>query len=277
MTAYCCLRDTESSGYPSRSHIANTLLQVQEFNGTCKKWIDKLTNENSQVNFWESVKVKMSNIVHPQHFFQYGRPLWGALLPPSSETEGFKPEPSYIQLCLNISEDPLKKGIVEAGYRGELTARLLLLKAWDDCIQNLQHSTVVGNMYSPNVGIEKLPHMPFLSLYLQLGATKDSVDILTASVKETQQFTKCKDQIKNFEIIAYRKHFKISFALFGLSSKIYSCLKQHKSGFATSSPSKDLTSSFEQLLTAWVDPTVDDKPEKVKIIKRMEPLVYKME
>ncbi|CAG8854498.1 42178_t:CDS:1, partial [Gigaspora margarita] len=31
--------------------------------------------------------------------------------------------------------EALKKGVVEAGYRGELTARLLLLNAWDCCIK----------------------------------------------------------------------------------------------------------------------------------------------
>ncbi|CAG8855418.1 18557_t:CDS:1, partial [Gigaspora margarita] len=36
----------------------------------------------------------------PQHFFQYGRPLWGALLSPSDEVEGFKPE-RVIELAID--------------------------------------------------------------------------------------------------------------------------------------------------------------------------------
>ncbi|CAG8834999.1 27161_t:CDS:2, partial [Racocetra persica] len=185
----------------------------------------------------------------PQNFFQYGRPLWGALLCPSSETKGFKPEriielamdkliggksyifwksevqnkfnimetlaifgprlcidivpqsryashlvASYMHLCLDISEDreciitsmpsepvlaeasarimndpdvcftelinqlssALKKGVVEAGYRGELTARLLLLRAWDDCNKKKHpRGTDVGNDYSRFVTINE--------------------------------------------------------------------------------------------------------------------------
>jgi len=36
----------------------------------------------------------------PQHFFQYGRPLWGALLSPSSDAEGFNPE-CIIELAMD--------------------------------------------------------------------------------------------------------------------------------------------------------------------------------
>ena len=462
----------------------------------------------------------------PHHFFQYGRPLWGALLSPSG-TEGFKPEriielamdkliggksfilwkkeaqnritimetlaifgprlcidivpqsryashliASYMHLCLDISEDreciitsmpsepvlaeaaarimndsnvnltelinqlssALKKGVVEAGYRGELAARLLLLKAWDDCNKKKHpNGTDVGNDYShfvtmneflkslltdnvyrrienhleeqvkftgtkfgeayikfthfinitytPDrkslcdalirgtafsckrnqrgvdiiipiyigtlheklskdhisyvliqvknwstdnkgddyplsataslspayIGIEELPHMPFLSLYLQLGATKEFIDVPTEFFEspQTRQIALCKRKIEevlkdyqtnddetrenfikkiriddnndvsNAEITAFREHFQMPLALFGLSSNIYSCLKQFTSNPTTSS--LDLTSSFKQLLTAWVDPILGECPEKMKIIKRMEPLVYKME
>jgi len=73
MTVYCCLRESKSSGYPSRSHIANILLhefenerdaivtylayvcaccqRLEEFNGSCKEWFDEHTNKKLQVDF----------------------------------------------------------------------------------------------------------------------------------------------------------------------------------------------------------------------------------
>ncbi|CAG8805753.1 15781_t:CDS:2, partial [Gigaspora margarita] len=185
-----------------------------------------LDTVDMNVNFKKVMTLKESE--DPQHFFQYGRPLWGALLSPPNETKGMKPEhivelamdkliggenfsiwrkkiqnkigiletlailgprlcieivpqsrvasslvANNLRLCINILEDreyvvtsmptepllaeasarimndpyispielinqlssALKKGIVEAGYRGELTARLLLLNAWDRCIK----------------------------------------------------------------------------------------------------------------------------------------------
>ncbi|CAJ0914775.1 8084_t:CDS:2 [Entrophospora sp. SA101] len=383
----------------------------------------------------------------------YGRPLWDALLTPSS-TEGFKPEciielamdkliggksfilwkkeaqnritimetlaifgphlcidivpqsryashliASYMHLCLDISEDreciitsmptepvlaeaasqimndsnvnltklinqlssALKKGVIEAGYHGELAARLLLLKAWDDYdvyrrIENhleeqvkftgtkfgeayIKFTHFINITYTPDrkslsalheklskdhisyvliqvknwstdnnkgddyplsataspppayIGIEELPHMPFLSLYLQLGATKEFIDVPTEFFKSPQtcQIALCKHKIeevlkdyqtdddKTSEILlrTFHEHFQKPLALFGLSSNIYSCLKQFTSNPTTSS--LDLTNSFKQLLTAWVDPTLGECPEKMKIVKHMEPWVYKME
>ncbi|CAG8813383.1 21476_t:CDS:2, partial [Cetraspora pellucida] len=42
------------------------------------------------VNFKETMTLKESEDL--QHFFQYGRPLWGSLLMPSSDTKGMEPE-----------------------------------------------------------------------------------------------------------------------------------------------------------------------------------------
>ncbi|TLY02294.1 MAG: hypothetical protein E6K87_08200 [Thaumarchaeota archaeon] len=85
--------------------------------------------------------------------------------------------------------------------------------------------------------------------------------------------------ISDAEITAFREHFQTPLALFGLSPNIYSCLEQLTPIPATSPSTiaSDLTSNFKQLLTAWVDPTLGEHPEETKIIKRMEPLVYKME
>ncbi|CAG8585071.1 8580_t:CDS:2, partial [Ambispora leptoticha] len=73
---------------------------------------------------------------------------------------------SYMHLCLDISEDheyiitlissesvlteaTLKKDIVEAGYHKELTARLLLLKAWNDYSKKKYlYGTDIDNNYS---------------------------------------------------------------------------------------------------------------------------------
>ncbi|CAG8464573.1 26462_t:CDS:2 [Dentiscutata erythropus] len=552
MSVYCCLRDFKSSGYPSRSYIANTLLRefenerdaivtylayictcfqkLQEFNGSRRDWIDEHTNKNSQVDFWKDVEYRITDItrelmknptdsemaeginkylygektikqkgsvkclfafdeartmvnkkveketlfyyirralklIHkksrgrgvslfelfylldtvdintdfkqvpilkdsedPQHFFQYGRSLWGALLSPSSETKEFKPEriielamdkliggksfilwkkesqnkisimeslailgshlyidivpqsrytshliASYMHLCLDISEDhvcftelinqlssALKKGVVETGYCGELTARLLLLKAWDDCNKKKHPSgTDLGNDYShfmtineflrsllaDNIyekiknrleestlceqfnedrisyiliqdknwsthnkgdnyllyataflspaytGIEELPHMPFLSLYLQLGATTEFIDIPKEFVemRQTRQVISCKRKIKEVlkdyktdnnetrkeffkkiridyekevsgaEITAFREHFQISLGLFGLSLNVYNCLEQFTPVSTTSSSasSNNLTNSLKHLLSAWVNPAIE--------------------
>ncbi|CAJ0767207.1 6185_t:CDS:2, partial [Entrophospora sp. SA101] len=149
------------------------------------------------------------------------------------------------------------------------------------------------------ISIEELPHMPFLSLYLQLGATKEFIDVPTEFFESPQtcQIGLCKQKIEevlkdyqtdddearenfikkiriddnndvsNAEITAFCEHFQMPLALFGLSSNIYSCLKQFTSNPTTSS--LDLTSSFKQLLTAWVDPTLGECPKKMKIIKHM--------
>ncbi|CAG8831877.1 11791_t:CDS:1, partial [Gigaspora margarita] len=336
---------------------------------------------------------------------------------------------------INQLSSALKKGVVEAGYRGELTARLLLLKAWDNCIQKKHPgSRDIGNDYShfmtineflkslladnvykkiednlktqvkftgttfgeayikfthfinvtytPNrknlgkalmrgvafsckrnqrgvdiiipiymgilherlnedrisyiliqvknwatdnkgddyplsataklspayIDIEKLPYMPFLSLYLQLGAIAEFADVPTEFI-QTRQVTLCKRKIEevledyqagdietrgefvkkiridddkdisNAEITAFREHFQTPLALFGLSPNVYSCLEQPTPVSATSplTITNDLASSFKQLLTAWVDPTLGEHPEEMKIIERMEPLVYNME
>ncbi|CAG8831448.1 30742_t:CDS:1, partial [Racocetra persica] len=196
------------------------------------------------VNFKEATTLKESE--DPQHFFQYGRPLWGALLMPSSDTKGMEPEriielamdkliggqffsvwrknqikmldtlailgprlcveiapqseyaPDLIannmRLCIKVLEDrkyivtamptepvlaeasarimndphisltelinklseALKKGVVEAGYRGELTARLLLLNAWDCCIKKkILDDTNISKNYFRFVTLEE--------------------------------------------------------------------------------------------------------------------------
>ena len=86
MTVYCCLRESKSSGYPSRSHIANILLRefenerdalvtylayicaccrkLEEFNGSCQEWFDKHTNRKSQVDFWKEVEYRMTDVMH---------------------------------------------------------------------------------------------------------------------------------------------------------------------------------------------------------------------
>ena len=126
---------------------------------------------------------------------------------------------SYLHICLNISEDreciitsmptepvlaeaaarmmndpnvslaelinqlssALKKGVVEAGYRGELTARLLLLRAWDDCIKKKHpHGADVGNDYSRFVTMDE-----FLKSLLAESVYRKIEDRLKEQVKFT--------------------------------------------------------------------------------------------
>ncbi|CAG8498236.1 4132_t:CDS:1 [Funneliformis caledonium] len=85
MTVYCYLRDYKSSGYLFRLHIADILLckfeneqkaivtylayictcfqKLQEFNGSCKEWIDEHTNNNSQEDFWKDIEYRIAKII----------------------------------------------------------------------------------------------------------------------------------------------------------------------------------------------------------------------
>ncbi|CAG8713318.1 10939_t:CDS:1, partial [Racocetra persica] len=159
--------------------------------------------------------------------------------------------------------------------------------------------------------IEDLSHMPFLSLYLQLGAKSESSDVPKLESTKTRNMASCKRKIaevledyktdaketrKEFikkirvenkedssassaEIKEFREHFQISLGLFGLSPNIYNCLGQFTPVSATSSTVmvNDLTNSLKHLLSAWVDPAMGGNQEKMEIIKRMDPMVYKME
>ncbi|CAG8462437.1 27206_t:CDS:2 [Dentiscutata erythropus] len=65
ITVYCCLRDSNSSGYLSGSHIAKTLLdefKSCEIKESCKKWIDEYTNNNSQEDFWKDIEQRINVI-----------------------------------------------------------------------------------------------------------------------------------------------------------------------------------------------------------------------
>ncbi|CAG8469482.1 8349_t:CDS:2 [Diversispora eburnea] len=149
---------------------------------------------------------------------------------------------------INQFSSALKKGIVEVGHREELTTRLLLLITWMIAFKRIIH-------------VAEMLAMSFVTGTYQVTECKNQIE---NGLKDNQvDYNETRDKfikkirindnadVSDTEIIAFREHFQIPFALFGLSSKIYNCLKHNKS--------------------------VDEKPEKVKIIKRMEPLVYKME
>ena len=136
-----------------------------------------------------------------------------------------------------------------------------------------------------------------MTIYLQLGAPTEFVDVQLAKVgaHQTRQINLCKGKIKEMlkdyqidddktrgefikkiridsskdvsgaEITAFREHFQVPLALFGLSSNIYGCLKQFMP-VPCNLAFKDLTSNLKQLLTAWVDPTMGEHPERIKII-----------
>ncbi|CAG8766235.1 1811_t:CDS:1, partial [Ambispora leptoticha] len=186
---------------------------------------------------------------------------------------------------------------------------LIQVKNWTTNNKGDDYPLSATAKLSPSyIDIEELPHMPFLSLYLQLGATGEFVDVPTEFI-QTRQVKLCKRKIEgvledyqasdtetrsefvkkiridgdkdisNAEVTAFREHFQTPLALFGLSPNIYSCLEHSTPVSATSPPTiaNDLANNFKQLLTAWVDPTLGEHPEEMTIIKRMEPLVYNME
>ncbi|CAG8722705.1 17756_t:CDS:2, partial [Racocetra fulgida] len=99
-------------------------------------------------------------------------------------------------------------------------------------------------------------------------------------IKKIRLENKEDSRASDAEINAFREHFQISLGLFGLSSNIYKCLGQNKSDSTPSSTVmvNDLTNNLKHLLSAWVDPTMGGgDQEKMMIIKRMDPMVYKME
>ncbi|RIB07563.1 hypothetical protein C2G38_2214076 [Gigaspora rosea] len=150
--------------------------------------------------------------------------------------------------------------------------------------------------------IEKLPHMPFLSLYMQLGSSKEFFEdpseiIETKSAgsrkrkleEALQNYSinyndtrdgflkriKNEDNVSDADIKTFRKYFQVPLAIFGLSSEVYSCLKQATT--STSVNDRDLERSFKQLSTAWVDPTLGGNSKEVEVVKHMIPMEYKME
>ncbi|CAG8689517.1 15339_t:CDS:2, partial [Racocetra fulgida] len=145
------------------------------------------------------------------------------------------------------------------------------------------------------VGIEELPYMPFLSLYLQLGAKSESADV-PSKFTTTRNMGSCKRKIeevlevyetdaketgKEFikkirlennrdsdasdsEIKEFREHFQTSLGLFGLSSNIYNCLEQSTSD-SSSNKVNDITNSLKHLLS--VDPVMGENQETMEIVK----------
>ncbi|CAG8766589.1 4721_t:CDS:1, partial [Racocetra fulgida] len=192
---------------------------------------------------------------------------------------------------------------------------LIQVKNWAKNIKGGDYPLSATVSLSPaSVGIEQLPHMPFLSLYMQLGSSKGFSEDPSGTV-ETKGAVKRKhkidevlqdyntdcddtrdrflkrirtklsedtsdvkkepnkdvlDDASDAEIVTFQRYFQIPLAVFGLSSEVYGCLEQATTH--TSVIGGDLKSSFKQLLTAWVDPTLGGNSEEVEIVKRMEPM-----
>ena len=69
------------------------------------------------------------------------------------------------KVLLEVLVSSLKNGIVEAGYRGELSARILLLLAWDNCcLENLPKNSQVATC----VFLLAVPLVQFLETLLHL-------------------------------------------------------------------------------------------------------------
>ena len=109
------------------------------------------------------------------------------------------PNVSLAELINQLSS-ALKKGVVEAGYRGELTARLLLLRAWDDCIKKKRpHGADVGNDYSRFVTMDEFLKSLAESVYRKIedrlkeqreqSSVKHSLGLLMLHIHQTGKFS----------------------------------------------------------------------------------------
>ncbi|CAG8522319.1 12399_t:CDS:2, partial [Dentiscutata heterogama] len=125
------------------------------------------------------------------------------------------------------------------------------------------------------IGIEDLLYMPFLSLYLQLGAKSELTDI-PSKFTTTCKIDLCKRKIakvlENYKMDAKgtEKEFIKKIRL----GKEDSDTSRQSTPVPTTSPStkvNDLTNSLKHLLSAWVDPVMGESQETMEIVKRMTP------
>src|SRR6266545_7215337 len=82
----------------SRSHYLDPSKRVAEKGSRLFEPFYLLDTVDMNTDFKQVPTLEESE--DPQHFFRFGRPLWGALLSPSSEAEGFKPE-RVIELAID--------------------------------------------------------------------------------------------------------------------------------------------------------------------------------
>ncbi|CAG8446632.1 8217_t:CDS:2 [Funneliformis caledonium] len=142
-----------------------------------------------------------------------------------------------------------------------------------------------------HIGIEDLPHIPFLSIYMQLRSQSKRFEILSSPTlcirREAAQFKRTISEVSDkyltqddflkkarlmplgepagtSEISAFRNYFQVASSLFGLSPNVYACL------------TPELTHALEKLLVTSMD-ILDkfvDEDDKRRIIK-MLPLQYR--
>jgi hypothetical protein len=161
--------------------------------------------------------------------------------------------------------------------------------AWDDAYP----SSATSALSPARIGIEDLPHMPFLSIYMQLRSHTNRFEIPNSpKLRTTKETTRLKRIISEVgdeylvrdeflkkarlvppdkpasasEISAFRNHFQIAFSLFGLSSDVYECLKSEDS----------LPHALRKLLITSMDILDEfvDEDDKQGVI-RMLPLQYR--
>jgi hypothetical protein len=174
-------------------------------------------------------------------------------------------------------------------------------------VKNYQKSTDTNysnnatSMNSPsNVGIEQLPTLPFLSLYMQFGANVSGVDeeyhfpqvgtiarTTKLKIEEIQQRESSKglsghlpqkrkresnvkdNEVNNSDEHAYRHCYQFAVGLFGLTA--YDFLQENDSG-------NQLLNTVRRLLVAWQDPVDCQTDEKKRfLVQQMQPLVYASE
>ncbi|KAG9294933.1 hypothetical protein G9A89_003966 [Geosiphon pyriformis] len=164
-------------------------------------------------------------------------------------------------------------------------------------VKNYQKSKD-NNYFNPsNVGIEQLPTLPFLSLYMQFGANVAGVDeeyhfpqvgTITGTTEakivgiqrreKNEGFSgsllrkrKCESnsEEKNSHELAYRHCYQFAVGLFGLTA--YDFLQENDSG-------NHLLNTVRRLLVAWQDPVDCQMDENDHfLLLQMQPLVYTSE
>ncbi|KAG9294936.1 hypothetical protein G9A89_003969 [Geosiphon pyriformis] len=154
--------------------------------------------------------------------------------------------------------------------------------------------------YPSNVGIEQLPTLPFLSLYMQFSTNLAGVDeeyyfpqvgtitgTTEAKIVEIQRREKneelsgsllrkrkCESNSEDSEVnysdeLAYRHCYQFAVGLFGLTA--YDFLQENDSG-------NQLLNTVQRLLVAWEDPVDCQTDEKEHfLLRQMQPLVYTSE
>ncbi|CAG8452553.1 6847_t:CDS:2 [Funneliformis caledonium] len=187
---------------------------------------------------------------------------------------------NFMHFCINISDN--RKNIITSMFTEPVLAEASAQIINDSDINLIEKSfNEEPSKDRISAEIEKLLHMPFLLLYMQLESSKEfSEDLSRIIEKKRAGSRKCKleealqdynidcndtrdrflkrirtklnkdvknsksvvDNVSDADIKVFRKYFQVPLAIFGLSSEVYSCLKQATT--STSVNDRNLEYSF---------------------------------